>query len=90
MPPGPACKDGTDRCGEWGPESISVRSSLPARGLRLAAFPAFLLSELLAGEFGRFGVSEVYSFMIFTPLFIAGWFYVLGLLIDPRTPKRTI
>jgi hypothetical protein len=48
------------------------------------------LSELLAGEFGRFGVSEVYSFMIFTPLFIAGWFYVLGLLIDPRTPKRTI
>jgi hypothetical protein len=63
----------------------------PSRsGAATRSVPCFLLSELLAGEFGRFGVSEVYSFMIFTPLFIAGWFYVLGLLIDPRTPKRTI
>jgi len=89
MPAGSACKDGTERCGAFGPESILVRQSLIPRSLILSAFPAFVLSGLLSAEFSRADVSEVYTFMIFTPLFIVAWFYVVGLVIDPRNPKRT-
>ena len=66
-----------------------MRQSLLARGLILAALPAFIVSGLFSEEFSRAGVSKVYTFMIFTPLFIAAWFYVVGLVIDPRNPKRT-
>jgi hypothetical protein len=89
MPPGSACKDGTERCGAFGPESILVRQGLLARGLILAALPAFILSGLFSEEFSRAGVSKVCTFMIFTPLFIAAWVYVVRLVIDPRNPKRT-
>lgn len=89
MPAGSACKDGTDSCGAWGPEAIEVRQSPLARGLILAGLPAFALSGLFSEEFSRAGVSKVYTFMIFTPLFIAVWFYIVGLVIDPRNPKRT-
>jgi hypothetical protein len=82
-----ACKDGSDDCGAWGPQSILVDSGLVARALMVCAFPAFILSALVVGGLGRLGISEVYSFMISTPLLIATWFYVLGWLLDRR--KRT-
>jgi hypothetical protein len=89
MPAGSACKDGTDSCGAWGPASIEKPQSLLAVSLILAALPAFISSELMVGEFSRVGLGEVYTFMILTPLFIVAWFYVVGLVIDPRNPKRT-
>lgn len=83
-----ACKDGSDDdCGDWGPPSILVDSGLVARALMVCAFPGFILSALVVGGLGRLGISEVYSFMISTPLLIATWFYVLGWLLDRR--KRT-
>jgi hypothetical protein len=67
-----------------GPQAILVDSSLVARALMVTAFAAFILSALVIGGLGRLGISEVYSFMISTPLLIAPWFYSIGWLIDLR------
>jgi hypothetical protein len=81
-----ACKEGVVNCDIFGPESINVRPSTLARGLVMSALPAFVLSELVAGELGQRGISAVYSFLISMPLLTAGWFYFVGWMIDPRKP----
>lgn len=83
------CKDRSENCGDWEPVSILVDPGLVARLLILAAFPAFILSALVVGGLGRLGISEVYSFMISTPLLIGTWFYFLGWLLDRRKPTRS-
>jgi ABC-type spermidine/putrescine transport system permease subunit II len=40
----------------------------------LSALPAFLIGSLAAYGLGRFGVSEVLSFMISMPLLIFAWY----------------
>jgi len=55
MAPGSACKDGTDRCGEWGPESILVDYGLVTKSLVVLAFPAFLLGGLIGKGVGAGG-----------------------------------
>lgn len=82
MPAGSACKDGSDRCGAWGPESLIVDFGLVTKLLVALAFPAFLIGGLIVKELGRAGISEVYSFMISMPLLISAWFYIVGSLID--------
>jgi hypothetical protein len=82
-----ACKEGVENCQEWGPQSIVV-DGLLARALILSAIPAFFLGQLVAAELGRFGVSEVLTFMGLMPLLIGGWFHFLGRLIDSWRRKR--
>ena len=71
----------------WGPESIIVNPGILSQGLVLAALPAFMVEHLILYEFKRTGVNEVYTFMISMPPLLAGWFYVLGRLLDPFRKK---
>src|SRR5262249_42229656 len=40
----------------------------------LSGFPAFLLSKLIRNALSRFGISQVLSFMISTPILLAAWY----------------
>jgi hypothetical protein len=77
-----ACKSGTINCQVFGPESIYVTTSLPARVLMLSTAPAFLLGTLMLEEFAWHGINEIPVFFVIMPLLICGWFYSLGFLID--------
>jgi len=53
----------------------------------LSGLPAFLLSKLIVAALSRLGVSQVLSFMIFTPILLLVWYYFLGWLEDSRKAK---
>src|SRR5579871_2751601 len=52
--------------------------SLPTFLLTLSALPAFLVGWVLIVGLGRFGFSQVSSFMSVTPVLILIWYYFLG------------
>ena len=56
----------------------------------LSDLPAFLVGTLIVfGLGGKFGVSEVSSFMVTMPLLTFVWFYAVGWLIDRWRFKRS-
>ena len=69
------------------PMTFCVYPGWLARILFLTSLPAFLLGIGVAGGLGRIGVSQVWSFMIFTPLLILAWFYFVGWLLERRRLK---
>jgi len=55
----------------------------------LSALPAFIASLVIVTVLGRFGVSQVASFMVSMPLLLAAWYYFVGWRIDRRRSKRS-
>ena len=57
--------------------------------LMLSGFPAFLASALIRRALSLFGISQVLSFMIATPILLFAWYYFLGGLLDRRRQKSS-
>jgi hypothetical protein len=55
----------------------------------LFALPAFAIGLFITFGLGKFGISEVLSFMISMPLLVSTWFYFVGWLIDRWRLKRS-
>jgi len=55
----------------------------------LSALPAFIAGLVIVTVLGRFGVSQVSSFMVSMPLLLGTWYYFVGWLIDRRRSKRS-
>ncbi len=54
----------------------------------VSALPAFVVSIVIAKGLGHLGMSQIWSFMIFAPIFIFAWYYFIGWLIDRWILKR--
>jgi hypothetical protein len=85
------CKSGGEDC-QWQPVFIWIDSGYLTKSFMLISLPAFALGAASIGGLARFGVNEVWSFMLLTPLFIIGWFYSVGWFIEwslarPRTRR---
>lgn len=82
------CKDAAGDCVVWDPVSLWVDSGLLPKTLILSAIPAFFAGMLFVRALGHHGVSEVSSFMAWTPVLLVAWYYAVGWLIDRWLYKR--
>ena len=85
-----SCGNGGEDCTGWDPESIWITPGWMERALVLSAFPAFVFSLAIVHGLARLGVSQIVSFMSFTPVFILAWFYFVGSLLDRWKYKRSV
>jgi hypothetical protein len=85
-----SCKDSVEKCAGWTTEFIWVHPGWIAKSLMLSAFPAFVLGLVIVRGLGRFGFSEVTSFMVLTPPLVFAWYYFVGWLIDRWNYKRQL
>ena len=85
------CGDRNGNC--WYLQDMWIDPGPLHKALMLSAFPAFVLGGLVVGLFGRFGISQVSTFMVFMPVLIFAWYYFIGSLLDRwirRRPKTTL
>lgn len=86
------CAQSKDPCVDWDLATVDswAHPKDKDRLFVLSALPAFLVGTLIVfGLGGKFGVSEVTSFMITMPLLTFIWFYFVGWLIDRWRFKRS-
>ena len=85
------CAKSENECVDWDVATIysSARPSRVERLFVLFALPAFVISLFITFGMGRFGISEVLSYMISMPLLISAWFFFVGWLIDRWRFKRS-
>jgi len=83
------CKNGAEDCGVWDLRSIWVDPGWLEMSYLLSALPALAAGRVIAVGLGRLGISEVSSFIVFTPLTIFAWYYFLGWLIDRRRKRKS-
>ena len=78
------CAKSENPCVDWDVATIdsSARPSRLERLFMLIALPAFVIGLFITFGLGRFGISEVWSYMISMPLLISAWFYFVGWLVD--------
>src|SRR5882672_7414492 len=76
------CKEVEVDCVGWDPSSIWVDPGLLAETLILSALPAFAVGALIVGCLGRFGISQVSTFMVTMPTLIGAWYYLVGWSFD--------
>jgi hypothetical protein len=83
------CKnpEGED-CVSWDPVTIWVNPGWLDKTLMISAFPAFVVGVFFVHVLGRYGISEVSSFMVSMPILIFAWYYAVGWLLD-RWSKRS-
>jgi hypothetical protein len=53
----------------------------------VSALPAFVLGIVIVHGLGRFGVNEVWTFLISMPFLIFTWYYFIGWLLDRLARK---
>jgi hypothetical protein len=82
-----ACKSGREDCG-WVASYIWVDPGYFIQSLMLFALPAFARGAISVSGLARMGINEVWSFMVLVPLFMLGWFYFIGWLVDRWMFKR--
>ena len=86
------CNPATADCLGWDPVSIWVDPGWLAKALMISAFPAFVAGASIVGILGRFGVSQVVTFMIVMPPLICAWYYfvawMFGYLMKRRRAKQ--
>ena len=89
-PAEPPCNQGQESCVGWDPGEIHRPIDPLAKVVVLTGIPAFLLSALTVGLFSRFGISQVFTFMIGTPIFLTFWYWFLGWLTDRKVWKKQL
>src|SRR5215475_2443354 len=72
----------------WETQYIWVHPSYFAEAFMAAALPAFGLSALTVRGLSRLGINEVWSFLVSMPVYVLGWFYLLGRVIDRWSSKH--
>jgi len=85
--PSTPCKNEGADCTEE-PIYLWVDAGWLTKLLLLSALPALLIAKAIVDGLGRLGISEVATFMFFTPLLIAMWFYFVGRLLDRWVDRR--
>jgi hypothetical protein len=85
------CAKSESPCVGWDVATIDswARPNRMERLFVLSALPAFVIGIFVTFGLGRFGVSEVLSYMISMPLLISAWFYFVGWIIDRWRFKRS-
>jgi hypothetical protein len=83
------CKN-PDGCIEWDPISILVHPGTFETLLVFSALPAYVLTSGIVITLGRFGISEVLTFMIAMPLLTVAWFYFVGWLLNRRRHRQVV
>ena len=83
------CEGKTEVCIDWDDMVWDLHPGWQANLLMLSALPAFIASLVIVTVLGRFGVSQVASFMVSMPLLLAAWYYFVGWRIDRRRSKRS-
>ena len=68
--------------GSWDLRHIYVDPGVLSMAFALSGFPAFHLSWVAAVALSRFGISQIITFMISTPILLTAWYYFLGWLVD--------
>lgn len=88
-------REGGENGARWnGPHKI-VDPGYLANASFFSGLPAFLASMVLTAALSRLGVSQIWTFMISTPVLLFAWYYFLGWLLDrwgkksPREPVNT-
>jgi hypothetical protein len=76
------CQKTEEPCFSWNPEFIWVEPGLLPSALLLSALPAFAIGDLMVRTLGKLGISELVTFMSSMPLLIAGWYFLVGSLVD--------
>ena len=84
------CEHGIEDCTPIDLEYIWIAPGWMERTISLSALPAFLASLGVVQGLAHFGVSEVVSFMAFTPVFMVAWFYFVGWILDRRGRKAAL
>jgi hypothetical protein len=74
----------------WERNWVWVDSGYLAKLLMFSGLPAFALGAISVGSLAQLGVNEVWSFAVSMPLFMFGWFYFIGWLIDRWLRKRKL
>jgi len=83
-----SCVDDKDDCVAFDPVYIWVDPGWMERALVVSAFPAFLIEIGILGASNKFGVNQVWIFMVSMPILIFTWFYFVGWSIDRRRARR--
>ena len=73
---------------DWDLPDKIVDPGYVANSSFFSGLPAFLVSMLVIAALSRLGISQVWTFMIATPILLFAWYYFLGWLLDRRRPKR--
>src|SRR5258707_1528658 len=81
--PSPACPANLPNCKEW----LNIRDVIidPAPLLEVfsvSALPALIFALWIVHGLGRFGINQVYSFFVATPILTSAWYYFVGWLFD--------
>ncbi len=75
-------RSGIEKASSWDVRNMNVDPGALAMCLVLSGLPAFRTSMFIVAELSRFGVSQVWTFMISTPILLFAWYYFLGWLLD--------
>jgi hypothetical protein len=75
-------KESVENCTTWDLRSIYVDPGLLTMSLMLTGLPAIAVAKLLVAGLGRFGVNQIWSFMISMPPLLVAWYYLLGWFVD--------
>lgn len=84
----PVQKPGDENPTTWELRGKIVDPGYLTESCLVSGLPAFLASKFIAVRLSRFGVSQVLSFMVFTPLLLFAWYYFLGWLLDRWRARR--
>jgi hypothetical protein len=82
------CADNTPNCTSWELRAQWITPALLDRVLIYSAFPAFLAGAAVIIGLNKFGVDEVLSFMVSMPIFLFGWYFLVGWLIERAVFRR--
>lgn len=78
------CEPDTTDCFSWDLRSVWIDPGLLADTFVLLSIPAFVAVSVIVSGLGRFGVNEIWSFMLAMPICLSAWYYIVGLWIDHR------
>src|SRR5262249_61488274 len=73
-----------------GPVEMAVDAGWLAKALVISAVPAFIAGAFIVRGLGHLGINEVWTFAVSMPLLIAGWFYLIGWVIDRWRYRRAV
>jgi len=86
----PCKQDPKQNCAGWGPVEMAVDAGWLAKALVISAVPAFIAGAFIVRGLGHLGINEVWTFAVSMPLLIAGWFYLIGWVIDRWRYRRAV
>jgi hypothetical protein len=85
----PSCDPGTTGC-TMQFDFVWVDPGHLGNSLMLTGLPAFSVEAAILAIGARLGVSEIWTFMLTMPILIAGWFYLVGWLVDRSILRRAL